>query len=246
MIVCAASQPLIRPLLSAEILILLGVILFASALTFSILVRRWTTQRQRVAMLEWGRERGFGLDMWADVGALGPPLEVLKNYSPQPAVCLDDGRTRIMAVMADRPASVGWGQGESESSSEAGVSEYARGSRSGTGQVTWRLLLRRIEPALRPAGLRPAHDRHSFLDLFSLSSFSGGGTDRFVLYASDLEAARDFPTQAVGSLTPADVGVLVQDGFLVLDFSSRPFDDLEFGRMNALADQLAAKLTKPG
>jgi len=106
--------------------------------------------------------------------------------------------------------------------------------------------LRRIEPTLRPAGLRPTHDRYSFLDLFSLSSFTGGGMDRFVLFASDSEAARDFPTHAVQSLTPADVGVLVQDGTLILDFSSRPFDDLEFNRMNALADQLAQKLTKPG
>jgi len=177
-------------------------------------------------MSEWGRQRGFVLDVAADVRTLGPPLDKLATHSPQLAVCLDDGRTRIIAIVADPPA-------------------RPDGS-SGTGQLTWRLLLRRIEPTLRTAGLRPTHDRHSFLDLFSLSSFTGAGTDRFVLYATDSEAAREFPAHAVRSLTPADVGVLVQDGVLLLDFSSRPFDDLEFNRMNALADQLAQKLTKPG
>ena len=222
----AASRPLIAPLLSLEILALLGVILFGSALTFSILVRRWTTQRHRVAMSEWGRQRGFRLEIAADVRTFGAPLNVLGGYNPQPAVCLDDGRTRILAVVADPPA--------------------RPDGLPGTGQVTWRLLLRRIEPTLRPAGLRPTGARHSFLDLFSLSSFAAGGTERFMLFAADSEAAREFPTHAVQSLTPGDVGVLVQDGAMVLDFSSRPFDDLEFNRMNALADQLSQKLTKPG
>src|SRR6476646_11118190 len=115
------SQPLIRPLLSFEILLLLGAILFASWLTFSILVRRWTTQRHRVAMSEGGRQRGFRLDMAADVRGLGPPLDVLGKYSPQLAVSLDDWRTRMIAVIADPPTSVGWAQSEggSESSAEA-------------------------------------------------------------------------------------------------------------------------------
>jgi len=240
-------NPPIRPLLSWEILLLLGAILFASALTFTILVRRWTSQRLRVAMTEWGRQRGFRLDMAADVGTFGPPLNVLERYSPQPAICLDDGRTRILAVLADPPARVERREGDDPSQPQAEVLDYqSNRSRAGTGQVTWRLLLRRIEPTLRTAGLRPTHDRHSFLDLFSLSSFTAGGSDRFVLFASDSEAAREFPTHVLASLTPADVGVLVQDGALVLDFSSRPFDDLEFNRMNALADQLAQKLTKPG
>jgi hypothetical protein len=222
----ALSHPPIRPLLTLEILLVLGVVLFASALTFTILVRRWTTQRHRVAMTDWGRQRGFRLDPAADVKSAGPPLDVLARYSPQPGVCLDDGRTRILAVVADPPT--------------------RPDGLPGTGQVTWRLLVRRIEPTLRPAGLRPTHDRHSFLDLFSLSSFPAGGTDRFVLFAGDSEGADDFPAHAVRSLTPKDVGVLVINDALVLDFSSRPFDDLEFNRMNAIADQLAQKLTKPG
>ncbi len=242
-------NPPIRPLLSLEILLLLGAILFASALTFTILVRRWTTQRHRVAMSEWGRQRGFKLDVSADVASMGPPLNVLRGYFPKPAVCLDDGRTRMIAVIADPPLPTGRTQGERESTDrppDAQVVEYQTPRAAVTGQLTWRLLLRRIEPTLRPAGLRPTNAKHSFLDLFSLSSFTGGGTDRFVLFASDTEAAREFPTHAVRSLTPPDVGILVQDGVLVLDFSSRPFDDLEFSRMNALADQLAQKLTKPG
>jgi hypothetical protein len=220
-------KPPIHPLLSLEILVVLGAILCASALTFAILVRRWTTQRHRVAMTEWGKQRGYRLEIAADVSRLGSPLDVLKQYSAQPAICLDDGRTRLVAVVADPPS--------------------RPDGRPGAGQVTWRLLVRRIEPPLRPVGLRPAHDRHSFLDLFSLSSFPGaGGTDRFILYADDSEAAAEFPARAIRSMSPQDVGVLVYKDALVIDFSSRPFDDLEFNRMTALADQLAQKIKEPG
>lgn len=239
----------VSPLLSLVILLVLGAILVASALTFTVLARRWTTQRRRVAMGEWGRQRGFRLEMAADVRSFGPPLDVLAKYAPQPAVCLDDGRTRLLAVVSDAPAR-GASQIGAQDPTNADVLEYrdrTSPGKPGAAQVTWRLLLRRIEPTLQTAGLRPTHDRHSFLDLISLSSFpGGGGNDRFLLFAADAEGAREFPAHAVASLTPQDVGVLVINDALVLDFSSRPFDDLEFNRMNALADQLARKLTKPG
>jgi len=47
------------------------------------------------------------------------------------------------------------------------------------------------------------------------------------------------------SLLPPDVGLLLHGRHLVLDFSDRPFDAIEFGRMLALADQLAARLPVP-
>ncbi|HEY8750076.1 MAG TPA: hypothetical protein VIM11_18980 [Tepidisphaeraceae bacterium] len=220
-------QSPIRPLLTLEILLVLGTVLFASAMTFAILVRRWTTQRHRVAMTDWGRQRGFELQTSADVSRLGPPLDLLKQYAAQPAICLDDGRTRLVEVAADPPA--------------------RSDGRPGTGQITWRLVIRRIEPSLRTAGLRPVHDRHSFLDLFSLSSFPTiGGTERFILFAGNSEAAREFPAHAFRSMTPQDVGVFIYKDALVLDFSSRPFDDLEFNRMTGLADQLAKIIKEPG
>ena len=56
-------------------------------------------------MTDWGRQapEPSGLDIAADVGSLGPPLDVINGYNPQPAICLDDGRTRIIAVAADPP-----------------------------------------------------------------------------------------------------------------------------------------------
>jgi hypothetical protein len=217
----------ITPILTAEILIVLGVVLAASSITFWVLVRRWTTQRRLVAMTDWGKQRGFKLDVAANVADFGPPLDILRQYGAQAAIALDDGRTRIVELAADPPP--------------------LPDGRPSAGQVTWRLLLRRIEPAHRAAGVRPAHDRHSFLDLFSLSSFPNlGGTERFVLFAVDTEAAEEFPAHAIRSMVPRDVGVLVLGESLILDFSSRPFDDLEFNRMTTISDQLARKIAEPG
>ena len=177
-------------------------------------------------MTEWGRQRGFSLQT-LPVEGLTAPLHVLKKFNARLAVCLNAAGAQIVQVCTDPPPRAD--------------------GRPGAGEVTWNLLARRITPPRVPAGVRPAHDRHSFLDLFSLSSFpAAGGTERFVLYAADSDAAQTFPDHAVRSMVPGDIGALVYGEALVLDFSSRPFDDLEFDRMIALADQLARKLAEPG
>lgn len=217
---------LIRPLYTLEILAVLGVVLAASSVTFAVLVRRWTTQRRRVSMTEWGKQRGFELKT-LEVSQLGPPLETLKKFGARPVTCLETAGTQIVQVVSDPPP--------------------RPDGRPGAGEVVWNLLVRRIEPPRIPAGLRPAYDRHSFLDLFSLSSFpAAGGTDRFVVYAADSEAAQTFPHESLRAMVPSDVGLLVYGDAVVLDFSVRPFDDLEFNRLTALADQLARKLKEPG
>jgi hypothetical protein len=40
------------------------------------------------------------------------------------------------------------------------------------------------------------------------------------------------------ALLPPDIGMLLHGQYMVLDFSSRPFDGIELGRMVALAEQL--------
>ena len=47
------------------------------------------------------------------------------------------------------------------------------------------------------------------------------------------------------SLLPADVGLLLIGRQLLLDFSDRPFDSIEFGRMMSLTDQLVKHLPAP-
>ena len=51
-------------------------------------------------------------------------------------------------------------------------------------------------------------------------------------------AARDLARSTLMALLPPDLGLLLVGRHLLLDFSARPFDPIEFGRMIALADQL--------
>jgi len=69
-----------------------------------------------------------------------------------------------------------------------------------------------------------------------------GGTDRFVVYAVDSDAASQLPQSTIRSLLPSDLGLLLLRHVLILDFSSRPFDELEFSRLIPLAKQLAERI----
>src|SRR5258706_11691298 len=119
----------IRTLYTFEILAVLGVILAASSATFAVLVRRWTTRRRWVSMSEWGKQRGFTLKT-LDVARLGPPLEALRKFGAQPATCLEAVSTQIVQVTTDPPP--------------------RPDGRPGAGDVTWNLLVRRIEPPRIP------------------------------------------------------------------------------------------------
>lgn len=107
----------------------------------------------------------------------------------------------------------------------------------------WHVLLRKMESGRKPAGLRPTHAGRSLLDRFSLSSYPAlGNIDRFVVYGTDTRAARTLSKSPARALLPPDVGLLLDGGWIMLDFSERPFDPIEFDRMTALAEQLAAHL----
>jgi hypothetical protein len=67
-------------------------------------------------------------------------------------------------------------------------------------------------------------------------------TERLVLYGADARAARALGKSSVAALLPADVGLLLVGENLVLDFSTRPFDPLEFQRVDALAEQIVLHL----
>jgi len=97
--------------------------------------------------------------------------------------------------------------------------------------------------AWTPTGLRPVITKASVLDLFSLSSFPGmGEVERFVIFGVDSAPARILSRSEARALLPPDVGLLLAGNHLVLDFSNRPFDPIELGRMAALAEQLVTRL----
>ena len=112
--------------------------------------------------------------------------------------------------------------------------------------MAWNLIIRELQVCWRPTGLRPTLTASSLLDLFSLSSFPYmGAQERFVIFGGQTSAARRLSASSARSLLPPDVGLLLHGRHLVLDFSARPFDTIEFSRMVGLADQIAGRLPPP-
>jgi hypothetical protein len=111
------------------------------------------------------------------------------------------------------------------------------------GAAQWNLLVRRMTTEWIPSGLRPAKQGSSVLDELGLSTYPAySSAERFHLISADSAAARKLSKSLARALIPADVGLLLWGDWLVLDFTQRPFDPIEFGRMIALAEQVAGLL----
>ena len=210
------------PSFSPVVLLTLLAVVVASSVTFWLLLRRATSHRQWVAFSDWARDHRFRFDR-APPDVLPPPFHVLQNTSALVRISLTKDGTTLLQL-------------------EAGSGPRAAGDR----RVVCNLLVRDVPFDWPPTGLRPANATASVLDLFSLSSFPTlGATERFVAFGTDSAAARVVSKSMLRSLLPPDVGLLLVGRQLVLDFSDRPFDAIEFGRMLALADQLAGRLPAP-
>lgn len=212
--------------ITAQVLFSLGAIMIVSCVTFWVLVRRSTAHRQWVALAEWAREANFRFCPTTD---LPPPLDAIISYRPIARMCVGKGATLLVQIET------------------TGVAKAASGQAPSGPQIAiWNVLVRHLPAAWRPTGVRPAGAPRSLLDLFSLSSFPLlGSTERFVVYGTDSAAARELSLSMARSLLPPDIGLLLYGTQLVLDFSGRPFDPIEFNRMLALANQLAQKLPTP-
>ena len=177
-------------------------------------VRRWTTHRGWRALLDWSRERGFKLSR-PDKPA-GEPFDRLRDA--QISTMLESGPTAAMQIVA---------------ASDAAPNQPVR----------WHVLVRQIPTSWPPTGLRPAQAPASLLDQFSLSSYPRmGEVERFVVFGTDSQAARILSRSEARALLPRDIGLLLHGRQMVLDFSTRPFDGIELGRMVALAEQLVQHL----
>lgn len=197
------------------ILLSLLAVLTVSVVVFNWQVRRWTCNRAWYALLDWGRRRGYSLSQ--QVVDAPEPFDRLAGA--RVVTSLRNGKMQIVQL-----------------ETRAG---------DGVARARWHVLIRETasgkwpETALRPTGA-PA----SVFDLLSLASFAGlGNGDRFVVYGTDATAARQLSSSQARALLPADVGLLLSDTRLALDFSSRPFDSIGLDRMTALADQLVAHLS---
>jgi hypothetical protein len=192
-------------------------ILGASVTTFVLLVRRWTTQRQWVSLAEWAKQRGFGFRS-SEPAALPSVLAPLREANVQIRLHLSDTADAIATVV------------QLETDPSPGRQQANR----------WNTLVRRRpkrQPA--PAGLRPVSVSGSLLDLFGLSQFPALNVgQRFTVLATRSSDARQLVDSASRTLLPADIGLLLVDEWIVLDFSTRPFDPIELDRMIALAQQI--------
>lgn len=207
--------------------VLLGV-LGLSCLTFWLLVRRATSHRTWVALSDWARQRGFRYHPITDRGAGGePPAPFSSIPAARPTVRLWLVSPAAQLLQLHPPD-------EPVTGATAGAMQPPR---------TWHALVRQVESAWPPTALRPAAREETLLDLFSLASYpSMIASERFVIFGTDSAAARSVAKSSLPALLPPDVGLLLHGQVLVLDFSARPFDTIEFDRMLTLAIHLTAHL----
>jgi hypothetical protein len=190
------------------------VMLAASMTMFLLLVRRWTAQRRWVTLREWARARRFRVGSreqsnWPDA------LRAMPGVRMQMRLHLQSQGIAIVQIQTDAPA--------------------------GSMQApSWNLLIccrKRRQSAT--AGLRPAAAPASFLDLLGLSQFPTLSLGyRFVVLAASSASARGLAESASRTVLPPDIGLLLFQEWLILDFSTRPFDPTELDRMIALSQQL--------
>jgi hypothetical protein len=202
-------------------LLVLLLVLVASVVMFRLLVVRWTT-----------RKHWFDLSQWADEHDMVPhPAEQVRLPGPM---------EQLTAAVADAAFTSKNGAGTTIVSFHT-----PKNQRTDSSQFTqWHLLVRPMEASWPPTGLRPRANKSSVIDLFGvMTSFpSMAPPVRFVVFGTDSAAARRVAKSSLIALLPPDVGLMLHGTWLVLDFSSRPFDSIELTRVTGLAEQLAGHL----
>jgi hypothetical protein len=208
-----AASPVI---FSGPLFLLMLVIFAASTAVFVFLNLRWTRDRQQAALGDWARDHEFKLHR-APNAPLPTALHSLGSFDTAVESSLTNGPLTIVRIVT--------------------------GSRSPDTLRRWNVLIRETDHARTPAGLRPTGAHPSFLDLFNLTDFPAVlQSDRFLVSALDSKAAREIAKSPTRGLLPADIGLIVHGPYITLDFSSRPFDTIEFERMLAVMKQLTEHL----
>jgi hypothetical protein len=185
---------------------------------FLLLVRRWTTRRQWTSLAEWARQRGFQMSP-RKREELPSALDPLKRLNARLRLSLSNETVTLLQIQT-----------------EASQAQPQRNA--------WNLLVRkRVKRAAHAAGLRPVNAPASVVDLYGLEQYpSLGAGKRFTVLATTPSEAKALAGSASKTLMPADLGLLLIDDWIVLDFSTRPFDPIELDRMIILAEQLAQLL----
>lgn len=196
------------------VLVLLALIVAGGSIVFAMSILRETRHRARRRLDDWAERQRFA---WMNLEFGVPrPLDRLTRVSMRLVMGLYNRNSRLMHIRTppDGPDDV---------------------------PGHWNLAIRQVANTSPPVGLRPRDARKSFVDFFALEHApSLSKNDRFTLVGDDLLASRKLAEGSGRALLPADLSLLRIDDFLLIDFSARPFDEIELGRMMALLDQLAS------
>jgi hypothetical protein len=207
---------------SPMILLTLTVILGASLWVFATLVRRETRHRRLVARGQWARSR----EMRLQSTNFELPA-ILKQFNPKIRQTLT-GRGMILAQFET-----------DDITTTAAATPVVT-----TSKHLWHIIVRDLIGTWPMTALRPTAQNFSFVDLFSLSSYpSLMPSERFVIFGAEARAAGALADSTAPALLPPDIALIVAGNCLILDFSSRHFDEIEFDRLINLAEQLAPRLS---
>ncbi|HEY1923369.1 MAG TPA: hypothetical protein VGG44_11520 [Tepidisphaeraceae bacterium] len=204
------------PHASPMVLVTLAVILTASLWVFATLVRRETRHRRLVSLSLWARSHEMRLN---PTGGETPPL--LRQFKPKIRQSLTGPViTLLQFETSDVAATVP------------------------TSRRQWNIILHDLGAAWPTTALRPTAHTISLVDLFSLSSYpSLMPSERFMVFGVESRAARALAESTAPALLPPDIALIVSGNLLLLDFSTRHFDEIEFDRLIDLAKQLAPRLS---
>ncbi|HEX8325351.1 MAG TPA: hypothetical protein VF595_15725 [Tepidisphaeraceae bacterium] len=193
--------------------VLIVVLALASA-TAVRLVRRHTQDREAFALWEWSVDKGFRRQ---------PPAVVTVD-------ALDE--IRDYALRAN-----------DHFRSRDGLTNIYRLQTVSRGDVVqhWHALVRTVEHYSTPIALRPVAAASSLVDLMHLTLFPKlSSQTRFAVYGLRATDARDLAGSAARALLPHDIGLIRNADAVILDFTARPFDPVEFSRVCAIAEQIVA------
>jgi hypothetical protein len=109
-----------------------------------------------------------------------------------------------------------------------------------SGADRWNVFIRKSPVQRKAAALRPTGAAVTFLDQLNLEPYPSLALGhRYTLLGSSSSAARALADSSARTLIPQDIGLLVVNEWIALDFSARHFDPIELDRMLALAQQLS-------
>jgi len=206
------AEVISSPRFSAAIFVTLMICLIASLVMFVVLVRRWISQKFRFELEQWAGQRLFEISAKPNTEALPPPLDKSEGFG----LCARrffKSKDVTIAQLVLAPST--------------------------TDVRVFNVCVAPSAVQVSPVALKPLKiSEQLVIDLFRLAPAASTSSERFQIYGNDLSANLRISESSVAGIVPPDIGFLFSGGQLLIDFSARPFDPIEFDRMLALAQQV--------